>query len=69
MPHNVISLLGTVQPNLFALVLAALIPVGVLTVLVMLAATVAIFGGTERGERARLVLCNLLEVLGRGGRQ
>ncbi|MGW5924255.1 hypothetical protein ACWFPY_35125 [Nocardia fluminea] len=61
------TLLGAAGPGLSAFMVAAMFLVVCLMALVALAAVVAIFAGAERGERARLVLCDLLAVLGRGG--
>ncbi|MFI6960013.1 hypothetical protein ACIBJI_41925 [Nocardia sp. NPDC050408] len=57
------------QPGLTAITLAALVPIAVLTALVAVAALVAILAGHERGDRARLVLSDLLGVFRRGGQQ
>lgn len=70
MLNNVLNLLlGAVGPGISALMVTVLVFVVALICLVWLATLVALFGGAERGERARLVLCHLLAVLVRGGDQ
>ncbi|MFR9753732.1 hypothetical protein ACL02S_22220 [Nocardia sp. 004] len=69
MNTSLYTLLGTAGPGLSVLVVTAMLLVGTLAVLIGLATVVAIFGDPERGERARKVLCHLLEIVGRSGRQ
>ncbi|WP_063057252.1 hypothetical protein [Nocardia salmonicida] len=56
------------HPNPTFIAVAVLFVVGVLTVLVAVAALTAVLGGRERGERARLVLGDLLGAFRWGGR-
>ncbi|MEU2043576.1 hypothetical protein [Nocardia niwae] len=67
--QQAMTMLAAAQPGVTAIVVAVLVPIAVLTVLVAVAASVAILAGHERGERARLVLSDLLGVLGRGDRR
>lgn len=57
------------HPNPTFIAVAALLVVGVLIVLIAVAALAAILGDRERSERARLVLGDLLGTLKWGGRR
>lgn len=63
------TLIGAAGPGLSVLTVTVVVLVGALTVLIVVATVVAIFGGSERGERASRVLGQLLEIFGRGGQQ
>lgn len=57
------------QIGVTAVAVTVLILIAVFSALVVVAALVAVLAGRERGERARLVLGDLLSLLGRGGQR